>query len=76
MCAPHYASFKCGFQEGVFHDTSDDDQKGVTKVTNFKMYILHFYGVLSDTSNAMYQRHAFHVGDIAILNAKSALVSE
>ncbi len=75
MCAPHYASFKCGIQEGCFRDTSDDDHKGVTKVTNFQMYILLFDGVLSDTTNAMYQRHALHVADIAFLNTKSALVS-
>jgi hypothetical protein len=75
MCAPQYASFKCGIQEGCFRDTSYDDQKGVTKVTNFQMYKLHFDGVLSGAPNPMYQRHALHVADIAFLIAKSALVS-
>ena len=74
MCAPHYASFKCGIQEECFRDTSYEDQKGVTKVTNFQMHKLHFDGVLSDTLNAMYQRHALHVADIAFLIAKYPLV--
>jgi hypothetical protein len=74
MCAPQYASFKCGIQEVCFRDTSYDDQKGVTKVTNLQLYKLRVDDVLSDTPNAMLQMHALHVAENAFLISKSSFV--
>ena len=59
---------------GVFVIHRTLSEQGVTKVKMFKVYKLHFDGVLSGTPNAMYQRHALHGADIAFLIAKYPLV--